>query len=279
MDKNTLSILEDYNASLEDSFKKIDKTIKNADKSDKNKKRAILSSLKQEIANIKSNYGLMKSELNNLLSEENKTNWSETVSKIKPKIKNYEKKIKKFEEEMTQIPMSGQVEDHLDVDAKVDLNQLNAQQVIARGDKILDVDDQAIDNMAKVVYKDVDQMKNVNVELNAQQEKLENVDADLKEMDYSLKRAGKQITNMFKMYSHDRCITGLIIVILIIIVVIIIVAACGGDNEKNFNVPHDIFSSNNKNSTTNAGGLIYGNNLGINNYFVGIGLILMQVLL
>ena len=221
----------------------------------------------------------MKSELDNLNSEENKNNWTETVSKIKPKMKSYEKKIKKFEEDLAQIPNQGQVEDHMDVDAKVDLNKLNAQQVIDRGDKILDVDDQAIDNMAKIVNKDVDQMKNVNVELNAQQEKLENVDADLKEMDYSLKRAGKQITNMFKMYSHDKCITGMIIVILVIIVVIIIVAACGGDDEKNFNVPHDIFSSNNKNSTTNSGGLIYSNNFGINHYLVEIGLALMQLLL
>ena len=171
------------------------------------------------------------------------------------------------------------MENHLDVDAKVDLNQLNAQQVIDRGDKILDVDDQAIDNMAKIVNKDVDQMKNVNVELNAQQEKLENVDADLKEMDYSLKRAGKQITSMFKMYSHDKCITGLIIVILVIIVVIIIVAACGGDNEKNFNVPHDIFGSNNNNTSTNCGEFIHRNNLGINNYLIGIGLILMELIL
>ena len=194
-------------------------------------------------------------------------------------MKSYEKKIKKFEEDLAQIPNQGQVEDHMDVDAKVDLNKLNAQQVIDRGDKILDVDDQAIDNMAKIVNKDVDQMKNVNVELNAQQEKLENVDADLKEMDYSLKRAGKQITNMFKMYSHDKCITGMIIVILVIIVVIIIVAACGGDDEKNFNVPHDIFSSNNKNSTTNSGGFLYGNNIGINYYLVEIGLALMQLLL
>ena len=51
---------------------------------------------------------------------------------------------------------------------------------------------------------------------------------------------------MFKMYSSDKCITCLIVVILIIIVTIIIVSACGGDNKNNFNVPHDIFSSNNK---------------------------------
>ena len=123
----------------------------------------------------------MKSNVDYLTSEENLSIWKETVSKIKPKIKTYEKKIKEFEASSNQSSVPGQVEDHLDVDAKVDLNQLNAEQVMQRGDKILDADDKVIDNMAKIVNNDVDQMKNVNVELNAQQEKLENVDNDLKE--------------------------------------------------------------------------------------------------
>ena len=278
MDKNILSILEDYKSSIEESFKKIDKTIKSVDKTDRNKKRAAVSSVKQELANAKSNFGLMKPEVNSLISEENKNIWTDIVKKIKPKIKTYDKKIKEFEEDSSFAPDSNQGEDHLDVNAKVDLNQLNAQQVMDRGDKILEADDKAIDNMAKIVNNDVDQMKNVNVELNAQQEKLENVDSDLKEMDYSLKRAGKQITTMFKMYSSDKCITGLIIVILIIIVVVIIVAACGGDNSKNFNVPHDIFGTNNNSTSSSAGELIYRNKFGISN-LIGIFLVLMELIL
>ena len=135
-----------------------------------------------------------------------------------------------------------------------------------RGDKILDADDKVIDNMVKIVNNDVDQMKNVNVELNAQQEKLENVDNDLKEMDYSLKRAGKQITDMFKNYSKDKCIMAMIAVILVIIVVIIIVSACGGDNAKNFNVPHDIFGTSN-NSTSSSAEFFSRNNFGIKSLF------------
>ena len=267
MDKNIISLLEDYKSSIEESFKRIDKAIKSADKKDKNKKRATVSSIKQELANIKSNFGLMKPELNSLNSEENKNIWTDIV-----------KKIKDFEEDSSFLPEENKVEAHLDVNAKVDLNQLNAQQVMDRGNKILDVDDKAIDIMAGIVHQDVDQMKNVNVELNRQQEQLENVDSDLKEMDYSLKRAGKQITNMFKMYASDKCITGLIIVILIIIVVIIIVAACGGDNAKNFNVPHDIFGSNNNSTNSNSGEFIYRNNFGINN-LIGIWLALMEFIL
>ena len=277
MDKNLLSVLEDYKDSIDKSFKKIDKTIKSANKSDKDQKRAALSSIKQELSNVKSNFGLMKAEAKNLNTQENINIWGEITANVKQKMKEYEKKIKDFEKNITESKDPDQGEDHLDVNAKVDLNKLNAEQVMQRGDKILDVDDQAINNMAKIVNNDVDQMKNVNVELNAQQEKLENVGNDLKEMEYSLKRAGKQITNMFKLYSKDKCILGLIIVILVIIVVIIIVSACGGDKEKNFNVPHDIFGSNNKNSTSNSAGIISANNKGIKN-LIGIGLALMELL-
>ena len=277
MDKNLLSILEDYKESIDNSFKKIDKTIKSSSKSDKEGKRAAISSMKQELSNAKSNFSLMKAEAKGLNSQENINTWGEIISNLKPKIKSYDKKIKEFENTNVQSQNPEGPIDHLNVDKKVDLNQLNAEQVIQRGDKILDVDDNAINNMAQIVNKDVDQMKNANAELNAQQENLENIDSDLKEIDYSLKRAGKQISNMFRLYSKDKCIMGLIIVILIIIVVIIIVAAVGGDKEKNFNVPHDIFGSNNKNSTSNSGNFISGNNIGMKK-LIAIGLSLMELL-
>jgi hypothetical protein len=243
MDKNTIAVLKDYQSGIDDSFKKIDKKISSFSKGDKSQKKSVMSSLKQELAHIKANMGMMKSEISNLEDQEQANIWNETVSKLKSKIKIYTEKINNLESIKVE---QEKVKDHLDVDANVNLSELNAQQVMDRGDKVLDADDAAIKNMAHVVNDDVNQMKNVNVQLNQQQEKLENVDKDLVEMDYSLKRAGKQITSMFKMYSSDKCITCLIVVILIIIVTIIIVSACGGDNKNNFNVPHDIFSSNNK---------------------------------
>ena len=250
MDKNTIAVLQDYQSSIEGSFEKIDKKIKVYNKSEKSQKKSTMSSIKQELANIKANMGMMKAELPNLKDQGNSNIWEETISKLKSKVKTYTEKVKNLEEVKNE-PENNNV-DYMDPDAKVDYNDLNVQQVMDRGDKILDDDDKAIKNMAHVVNQDVDHMKNVNIELNRQQEKLENVDSDLKEMDYSLKRAGKQISSMFKMYSSDKCITCMIVVILIIIVTIIIVSACGGDNKNNFNVPHDIFNTNN-NKTSNFG--------------------------
>ena len=270
MDKNTIAVLKDYQSGIDDSLKKIDKKISSFSKGDKSQKKSVMSSLKQELANIKANMGMMKSEIQNLEDQEQANIWNETVSKLKSKIKIYTEKINNLESIKVE---QEKVKDHLDVDANVNLSELNAQQVMDRGDKILDADDAAIKNMAHVVNDDVNQMKNVNVQLNQQQEKLENVDKDLVEMDYSLKRAGKQITSMFKMYSSDKCITCLIVVILIIIVTIIIVSACGGDNKNNFNVPHDIFSSNNK--TTNSAHYIFSSS----NFINTISLILLYLLL
>ena len=238
MDKNTIAVLKDYQSGIDESFKKIDKKISSFSKGDKSQKKSTMSSLKQELANIKANMSMMKAEIQNLEDQEQANIWNETVSKLKSKIKTYTEKINNLEN----VKVEQEKVDHLDVDANVNLSELNAQQVMDRGDKILDADDAAIKNMAHVVNDDVNQMKNVNVQLNQQQEKLENVDKDLVEMDYSLKRAGKQITSMFKMYS-------------------------------NFNVPHDIFSSNNK--TTNSAHYIFSSS----NFINTISLILLYLLL
>lgn len=260
MDKNTLAVLQDYESSIQGSFTKIDKKLSMINQSDKSQKKSTISSLKQELANIKANMGMMKAELPNLENQGNSNIWEEKISKLKSKVKTYTEKIKNLEASNNEPEINN--DDYLDPDAKVNYNELNAQQVMNRGDNILNEDDRAIKNMAKVVNQDVDHMKNVNIELNRQQEKLENVDSDLKEMDYSLKRAGKQITSMFKIYSSDKCIICMIVAILIIIVTIIIVSACGGDNKQNFNVPHDIFHSNVNNTNNSlAHYLIHSNKL------------------
>ena len=264
MDKNILSILEDDKELLDKLFKKLDKKIKSADKSQ-------VDSLKDELTNINLKIDIMEQNARELKSEENINKYDEIISKIKSKVKEYDKKIDKIKnskQSSSGIP----VDEHLNPDAKVDLNKLNVQQVMNRGDAIVKADDKAIDNMAKMVNNNEQQMKNVNIELNAQQEKLDIVDNDLKEMNFSLDRAKKQITNMFKLYAKDKCIVGMIFVIVIIIVIIIIVSACGGDNKKNFNVPHDIFEKSN-NTASNSAGLLKNQK-----HFFGACLFLMDFL-
>ena len=114
--------------------------------------------------------------------------------------------------------------DPLNIDAKVDLSKMTSQQVMDRGDEILRQDKNALNRIKKTVYHDLDTMKDVNKELLSQREKLENAENDLKEIDYSLNRAGKQLKTMAKMLATDKLILCMIGCIIIVVIAIIIVS-------------------------------------------------------
>ena len=274
MDENSITILKSKEESIKTSFKKMKEKLKLIEKSDDNDKKILINYLKQELKNIISNYNLMKKEVNDLKLEENLITWKNIISQIGKKIKDIEIKINNLQPQNIELisnPNSNS-NDYLNPDKKVDLNKLNIEQVQQRGDVIIKEDDKIIDNMIKTVNKDNDEMKEINKGLGGQLEQMGNVNTDLKEMNYSLERAKKQITNMFKVYSSDKIITCLIVFILIIIITIIIVSACGKDKNKNFNVPHDIFFSNNNNNetirTSNLGKYLNNNKIIINNLFI-----------
>ena len=251
-DNEIISVLKDNKNSLENSFKKIEKELESANKSNQNKKE-ILKDLKLELESIENTYESMKTELKFLKSEENKENWEKIISQLKKEKENYKNKIDDFDTSNFGLIPDTQNDDHLNLDIKIDPKNLNIQQIMERGDKYQDEMDKAINRMLQLVYKGKDTMIKTNEELNGQQQKLDNINDDLKKINISLDKAKKQITNMFNILRSDKKITCLIITILIIIITIIIVSACGGDNTKNFNVPHDIFFSNNNNTNTNQG--------------------------
>ena len=111
---------------------------------------------------------MMKAELHNLKDQGNSNIWKENISKLKSKVKSYSEKINNLDIVSNEIENNNI--DYMDPDTKVNYDDLNVKQVMERGDKILDQDDNAIKNMANVVNQDVDHMKNVNIELNRQQE-------------------------------------------------------------------------------------------------------------
>ena len=134
-------------------------------------------------------------------------------------------------------------EDPLDADAKIDVSKLTSQQAMDRGDNILKADRDAIARMKKVVYNDLDKMKDINKELLSQNEKLENAENDLKEIDYSVNRAGKQIKTMAKMYATDKFILCMIACILLVVIVIVIVALVLPSSEEESNGKQDTFKN------------------------------------
>ena len=86
----------------------------------------------------------MKTELDYLKNEENKIKWEKIFDEIESKIKEYELKIDNLDS--IQVDNEEEKNDYMDPDAKVDLNELNVEQAMKRGDAIQDADDDAIDN-------------------------------------------------------------------------------------------------------------------------------------
>ena len=252
MDNSAIATLEDIQKAIEESLEEIENKINSYRNENKKGKNLIKKEVQKELENIKKKGQNMLNEINDLRDEENKEKWEKIFSNLKKRIKEYKEKINNID--TLQISNEDKKDEYLDPDAKVSVNELNVEQAMKRGDNILEDDGKRITNMNKIVNKDVDTMKGVNIALNDQKIKLEGVDNDLKEIDFSIDRARKKITDMFKIYASDKCVICLIVVILIIIVTIIFVSAFGGDNKNNFNVPHDIFDTNKKNtnSTTNS---------------------------
>ena len=251
-DYHSIDELERLEKNIEKSFETIEKELKSLKKSGKNNKQ-ISNLFKNELKNIEKNYDQMKMECLNLKLDKNKSKWEEIKSEIRKKKIDYENKIKDFESKNIELISDNNREnnDHLNLEKNVDHNNLNIQQEFERGDKLVNEMDKGINNMGQNVYKGLIQLKDANANLYQQQQKLDIVDTDLKEIDISLDRAKKQVNDMFKMLSQDKIITCLIITILIIIIAIIIVSACGGDKNKNFNVPHDIFIKSSNSTTSN----------------------------
>ena len=247
MDMNYIEILKDKQASSEKCMEALDKKIKSYDKTNKS-----LMDIKNLLQILDNNISQMKQEIYNLQNEENRNEWKEKRSKLKSKSDEYKETINNLE--LAKFKKKGNDDsidnvDHLDPDAKVDHNKLTAQQEMDRGNAIMNRDDEILAGAAQTLDGDVKVIIDTNKILDKNEEKIDKVNADLKEIDFSIGRARQTITNMFKLYASDKLITCLIVVILLIIVTIIIVSACGGDNKNNFNVPHDVFDTNNKTNT------------------------------
>lgn len=238
MDSNSIATLQDYKATIERIFKRIDKQISSFNSSESSQQNIILSQLKTSLDETKNNLSLMKMEIANL-SEQKQQEWENELSKLQTKNNTLKQKVIELQnKKQNEI----NVNDELDINKKIDVSKLTSQQAIDRGNKILDDDDRAIKNMKKIVGQDLTTMKDVNVELNRQQEALEIADKNLTEIDYSLKRAGQQIKTMFKMYATDKLIMCMIIVIVLVIITIIILSAVGKKkNGGKSNIPTDIF--------------------------------------
>jgi len=241
MDNNSIAILQDYQSSIENSFKKIERLLNDAEGAELSQQNLAVNNINNEMKAIKGNIGLIKFEIANLKEESNRIKWNEITTQINSRTDSYKERL----DQLRSGGSLNDINDPLNIDAKVDLSKLTSQQVMDRGDKILNADKDAINRMKKVVYQDLDTMKEVNKELLIQHEKLENADNDLKEIDNSLNRAAKQMKTIAKMIATDKLILCLIgfILLAIIAVVIIFFVLPSKDEDGSQNAKQDSFKN------------------------------------
>ena len=241
MDNNSIAILQDYQSSIENSFKKIERLLNDAEGAELSQQNLAVNNINNELKAIKGNIGLIKFEIANLKEESNRIKWNEITTQINSRTDSYKERL----DQLRSGGSLNDINDPLNIDAKVDLSKLTSQQVMDRGDKILNADKDALNRMKKIVYSDLDTMKEVNKELLIQHEKLENADNDLKEIDNSLNRAAKQMKTIAKMIATDKLILCLIgfILLAIIAVVIVFFVLPSKDGDGNTNAKQDTFKN------------------------------------
>ena len=181
----------------------------------------------------------MENQISYLKNENNLNKWEGIKKMLSDKHEEYKKRIPEPENNDISIDINF---------GDIDVKNMTVQQAIDYGDKILEDYNKRIKNIIKTLNGDFETMKKVNEELERQKKVLENTINDLKNIDYSLKRAGQQIRNMFKILANDKLIVCFIVVIILVILAIIIASIAGKKKDNsNENLPHDIFSKKNSN--------------------------------
>ena len=201
MDKNYLSALEDTNSSITKKISLIKKYISeytlSRSSSDKNN---ILSKIDTEFKGMETDLKLMKRDIECLQESSNKQTWEEKYSSMKLNKKNLKKKIEDLKLNKNNInDINNDDEDYMNVNKNVDLTKLSSQQVMKRGDILMDDTDKSLKNMIKTLGQGRSMMKETNKELNKQVESMDRIDGDLNEIDGSLNRGKKTINDMNKM--------------------------------------------------------------------------------
>ena len=197
MDKNYISALEDTESSLNKKIISIEKYIKEFSSSNSSNQQKILSKIKSEFDSMKTDLKLMKTDIMSLTQNENKALWQKKYSSFKSQKEQMENKINnlKFGSNSNNINIE---EDYMNINKKVDLSKLSSEQVMKRGDKILDEDEKSLQNMIKTLNKGKDMIQETKKELYRQMEAMDRMEGDLIETDGSLNRTKKTINYMNK---------------------------------------------------------------------------------
>lgn len=238
MENNYQIILKDSSDFINKNFSKLEILLNDT------KNKDTISQINLILEEIENKLKSMKNDKNNL-NESDKNLWAGNIKELKLKYEEYKKEY----EDITKNKKEENT-DPENIDESIDHNKLTIEEEYKRGKKILDEDNRIIGELIDIVSKDGETCIIISKNLEEQGKKIEDISPQLKEIDYSLNRAGKKVKSMMKELLKDNFIKCLIGIVSIIILTIIIVSLVKGknSNDNSTNLPFDIFSSNSKNN-------------------------------
>jgi SNARE protein len=240
MDNGAIAILKDNKQQCDTLKERISKNVERYDKVDKVEQGKLNVTIINDLTNFKSLIQTMNLEIKSLNNDQLEKTYKDVITVYKQDQKSLEAAFQDKKNNAAGL-------DNLIITEKQKKpNEMGSVELMQAGDKILKDDAIKVQNIGKEARKQLDIGREINKDLEEQKNKLDNIEGDLKEIDYSLKRASKQLAVMFRMYATDKIILILIVLVVLVIVGIIIASAVGATPEGKFNVPHDIFKVSNK---------------------------------
>jgi hypothetical protein len=247
MESSTLAMLKDHKKKGEDTIQRIKDNLSRLKSVDQSDKHTYHGKISNDLRSLKNTVESMNIDIRELKNDHDEKTYKNYVDTFKQEYKRLNEEFEIAKKEKSGL--DALILDNIQLGEKGS-DEMNKQEMMDHGTHVLQDDRKAIGRIKKEVHQQLDYAAEIKKDLYKQNEQLDKIDSDIKEMDYSLKRAGKQLAVMFKMYATDKLILCLIVVIVLVIIGIIIASAVGGDPDNQFNVPHDIFVTKNATTTT-----------------------------
>ncbi|XVE57527.1 hypothetical protein DITRI_Ditri04bG0097800 [Diplodiscus trichospermus] len=116
-------------------------------------------------------------------------------------------------------------------------SSMTNQQLIDRGNQMMDETDQAVDRAKKVVLDTVDVGTETAAALKAQTEQMSSIVNELDSIHFSIKKASKLVKEIGRQVATDKCIMALLFLIVIGVIVIMIVKLVNPNNKDIRDIP------------------------------------------
>ncbi|XP_028762195.1 novel plant SNARE 11-like [Neltuma alba] len=228
--------ISDIFRALSNGFQKLEK-IKDSNRQSRqleeltDKMRDCKRLIKEFDAEVKALEGRNDRETNKMLNEKKQSMIKELNSYVALK-KQYATDIENKRIQLFEGPNEGYAEENVLL-----ASSMTNEQLIDRGNRMMDETDQAIERGKKVVEETINVGVETNAALKAQTEQMSRIVNELDSIHFSIKRATKLVKEIGRQVATDKCIMALLVLIVIGVIAIIIVKIVHPNNKDIRDIP------------------------------------------